>query len=161
MESRRACSRALSAFYLEQAQITGFLTGERSTVASKAIDDGGPVSVQFRAGSLYFPNTAIAATIPELCGPENFQMALQCFNKFNTNISAAVTYPEYSSGGSLILGTTLERSTALDLTGIPLSNSRVLALNATFANADASTAYLFLEYVTLARVFISNCTVEV
>ena len=161
MESRRACSRALSAFYLEQTPISAFLTGTRSTVASNSINAGGPVSVQFRAGSLYFPNTAIAATTPALCGPENFQMALQCFNKFNTTISASVTYPEYSFGGSLILGTTLERSTALDLTGIPLSNSRVLALNATFATADPTTCYLFLQYVTLARVFISNCTVEV
>jgi len=160
MESRRACSRALSAFYLEQVPVRAFLT-VTSPVASKSVADGGPVSVQFRAGSLYFPNTAIAATNPSLCGPENFQMALQCFNKFNTNSSASVTYSEYFASGSQILGTTLERSTALDLTGIPLSNSRVLALNATFANGNETTCYLFLEYVTLARVFISNCTVEV
>ena len=162
MESRRACSRALSAFYLEQDPIVDFLTGVgASTMASKHINDGGPVSVQFRAGSLYFPNMAIAASTPELCGPENFQMALQCFNKYNTTISANVTYYDYYGGGSLVLGSTLERSTALDLTGIPLSNSRVLALNATFANAEPTTGYLFLQYVTLARVFISNCTVEV
>jgi hypothetical protein len=161
MESRRACSRALSAFYLEQVALATWITGEVSTMSSKRVDDGGPVSVQFRAGSLYFPNTAIAATTALLCGPENFQMALQCFNKFNTTISANVTYADYYGGGSLVLGSTLERSTALDLTGIPLSNSRVLALNATFANANATTGYLFLQYVTLARVFISNCTVEV
>jgi hypothetical protein len=162
MESRRACSRALSAFYLEQTPLgNNFITGDTSTMSSKSITAGGPVSVQFRAGSLYFPNTAVAGTTADLCGPENFQMALQCFNKYNTTISASVTYYDYYDGGSLILGSTLERSTALDLTGIPLSNSRVLALNATFANANPTTGYLFLQYVTLARVFISNCTVEV
>jgi len=160
MESRRACSRALSAFYLEQAPVTVFLT-QTSTVGSKYLADAGPTSVQFRAGSLYFPNTAIASTEADLCGPENFQMALQCFNKFNTTSSSNVNYENYVNGGSLILGTTLERSTALNLTGIPLSNSRVLALNATFDDATPTTCYLFLEYVTLARVFISNCTVEV
>ena len=62
-----------------------------------------------------------------------------------------------------IMSTTFERSSVLDLAGIPLSNSRVLALNATFADSatTAKTSYLFLEYITLARVFISNCTVEV
>ena len=160
MESRRACSRALSAFYLEQVPVDGWLI-KTSTVASKAIDQGGPISVQFRAGSLYFPNTAISDASALVAGPENFQMALQCFNKYNTSISSSVKYVDYTTNGSLVLGTTLERSTALDLTGIPLSNSRVLALNATFANATTVTCYLFLEYVTLARVFISNCTVEV
>jgi hypothetical protein len=160
MESRRACSRALSAFYMEQIPVNAWLTTQ-STVASTKIDEHGPTSVQFRAGSLYFPNTAIAGSTPSVAAPENFQMALQCFNKYNTGISSSVKYVDYTTNGSLILGTTLERSTALDLTGIPLSNSRVLALNATFVDATQVTCYLFLEYVTLARVFISNCTVEV
>lgn len=162
MESRRACSRALSAFYLEQTPVTGttWLVAT-STVGSSTLGSAGPTSVQFRAGSLYFPNTAISDTDPAIAAPENFQMALQCFSKYNTVISSSVKYSDYIGAGSLILGTTLERSTALDLTGIPLSNSRVLALNATFSNDNAKTCYLFLEYVTLARVFISNCTVEV
>ena len=161
MESRRACSRALSAFYTEQLPVTDWIY-TKSPMMSVALNDAnGPTSVQFRAGSLYFPNTAISNDNPLICAPENYQMALQTFNKFNTALSSNVALEDYQTNGLFVLGTTLERSTALNLTGIPLSNSRVLALNATFKSSTPTTCYMFLEYVTLARVFISNCTVEV
>jgi len=161
MESRRACSRALSAFYTEQEPFSSFKTTQ-STMSSILLDETtGPKSVQFRAGSLYFPNSVIQNDNPLIAAPENYQMALQNFSKYNTALSSNATFENYIQN-LFLLGTTLERSTALDLTGIPLSNSRVLALNVTFADAaTANSAYLFLEYVTLARVFISNCTVEV
>ena len=161
MESRRACSRALSAFYTEQVPFSDFKTTQ-STMSSILVDESsGPRSVQFRAGSLYFPNSVIQNDNPLIAAPENYQMALQNFSKYNTALSSNATFENYIQN-LFLLGTTLERSTALDLPGIPLSNSRVLALNVTFADtATANSAYLFLEYVTLARVFISNCTVEV
>jgi len=161
MESRRACSRALSAFYTEQVPFSDFKTTQ-STMSSILIDETtGPKSVQFRAGSLYFPNSVIQNDNPLIAAPENYQMALQNFSKYNSALSSNSTFENYIQN-LFLLGTTLERSTALDLTGIQLSNSRVLALNVTFADtATANSAYLFLEYVTLARVFISNCTVEV
>lgn len=163
MESRRACSRALSAFYTEQTPIAGNAYKTKvSTLNSKPITNLlGPTSVQFRAGSLYFPNSAIQSDNPVVAAAENYQMALENFNKYNTNLSSNLSFTDYLNT-FYVLATTLERSTTLDLTGIPLSNSRVLALNAVFADAPAAdNAFLFLEYVTLARVFISNCTVEV
>jgi len=162
MESRRACSRALSAFYTEQEPLGGDFKTKVSTLNSKPITNLlGPVSVQFRAGSLYFPNSAIQSENPIVAAAENYQMALENFNKYNTNLSSNLSFTDYLTK-FYVLATTLERSTTLDLTGIPLSNSRVLALNAVFKDAPAAdNAFLFLEYVTLARVFISNCTVEV
>jgi len=82
-------------------------------------------------------------------------------------------YSEFGKWGSFVNGgttvaTTLERSTIFDLSGIPINNSRVLALN---GDLDLSRAvddnpqfrallFIFLKYVRLARVFLVNCEVE-
>lgn len=70
--------------------------------------------------------------------------------------------------GSTTVATTLERSTLFDLSGIPINNSRVLALRGTVDLTDRTSAdpnfqallYVFLKYVRLARVFLVNCEVE-
>lgn len=160
VESRRACSRAMSAFYIEfPTRSTVLSTNPLSTDTISA--SVGPVQTQWRAGSLYFPNSAISGTAPQVSA-DNYQMALQTFSKYASPINARLDFQTFRTSFN-IMSTTFERSTALDLAGIPLSNSRVLALNATFADTPltARTSYLFLEYITLARVFISNCTVEV
>jgi hypothetical protein len=158
VESRRACSRAMSAFYIELPTRTAVNTA--NPLSTTAITStAGPVQSQWRAGSLYFPNSATSGTAPQVSA-ENFQNALQCFGKYASPLNPAISFEDFRNKFS-IMATTFERSTALDLAGIPLSNSRVLALNATFADVSSRTSYLFLEYITLARVFISNCTVEV
>lgn len=73
----------------------------------------------------------------------------------------------FVNGGTTV-ATTLERSTLFDLSGIPINNSRVLALRGEVQfNADDSadpnfqaTLFVFLKYVRLARVFLVNCEVE-
>ncbi len=70
--------------------------------------------------------------------------------------------------GSTTVATTLERSTLFDLSGIPINNSRVLALRGTVDLTDRTAAdpnfqallFVFLKYVRLARVFLVNCEVE-
>lgn len=158
VESRRACSRAMSAFYIELPPRTVVNT-TNPLLTTPISATSGPVQNQWRAGSLYFPNSAISGTAPQVSA-ENYQGALQCFNKYASPLNPAISF-EYFRNNLSVMATTFERSTALDLAGIPLSNSRVLALNATFADTVSRTSYLFLEYITLARVFISNCTVEV
>ena len=65
VESRRACSRAMSAFYIE-------LTPRSSVLATNPLNtdfisaNTGPVQTQWRAGSLYFPNSAITGTPPQV-----------------------------------------------------------------------------------------------
>lgn len=161
VESRRACSRAMSAFYMELTPRTTANNQVNPLVTEAVSASTGPVQTQWRAGSLYFPNSAISGTSAQVSA-ENYQMALQTFNRYASPFNPRVTFKQFRDG-AYIMSTTFERSTALDLAGIPLSNSRVLALNATFADSatTAKTSYLFLEYITLARVFISNCTVEV
>ena len=159
LESRRACSRALAASYKEQPPRTSYLTNPMSTTAISATY--GPTSVQFRAGSLYFPNSVISGSNPIVTSPEIQCMALEAFNVYNTPNSSNALADSY--GSHSVIAVSLERSSMLELSGIPLSNSRTLCLNATFSDVSAPNfnSYLFLEYASLARVFISNATVEV
>jgi hypothetical protein len=61
---------------------------------------------------------------------------------------------------------TLERSTMFDLSGIPINNSRVLAIRGEFQMpvtvppTTTAMQYVFLKYVRLARVFLINAEVE-
>lgn len=81
-------------------------------------------------------------------------------------------YSAYGKWGSFVNGATtiavtLERSSLFDLSGIPINNSRVLALR---GEVDMSAyqaqptfralLYVFLKYVRLARIFLVNCEVE-
>lgn len=70
----------------------------------------------------------------------------------------------FVNGGTTV-ATTLERSTLFDLSGIPINNSRVLALRGEVdmsaqAGDYRALLYIFLKYVRLARVFLVNCEVE-
>ena len=69
-------------------------------------------------------------------------------------------YGTYANGHGMI-ATTLERSDLFNLSGVPINNSRVLAIRATF-NDDQTprTCTTYLKYVRLARVFMNNVEVE-
>lgn len=67
------------------------------------------------------------------------------------------------ANGSQCVAVTLERSTMFDLSGIPINNSRVLALRGTYVIPDGTNSalqYVFLKYIRLARVFLINVEVE-
>ena len=96
-------------------------------------------------------------------GPDRYLAPYSSFGKWGSYVNGANT-----------IAITLERSTLFDLSGIPINNSRVLALRGEldFTEADKladgvtvdpnfrATLYVFLKYVRLARVFLVNCEVE-
>lgn len=76
-------------------------------------------------------------------------------------------YSNYGQAGTFANGNqcvavTLERSTMFDLSGIPINNSRVLALRGEYKFQDTVNAvlFVFLKYVRLARIFLINVEVE-
>lgn len=95
-----------------------------------------------------------------------------------TNVNGASTIGTYASYmlDSHVIGVTLERSTMFNLAGVPVNNSRVLALRAKLQtstsgevkNSDGTAITtathrkidVFLKYVKLARVFLNNVEVE-
>ena len=90
------------------------------------------------------------------------------------SLFATTTYDAHA--GSFVrdahtIGVTLERSTMFNLAGIPVNNSRVLALSAKLIATSGELTYaisgpptrqvdVFLKYVRLARVFLNNVEVE-
>lgn len=92
-------------------------------------------------------------------GPSSYLAPRSTFGKWGSYVNGATT-----------VGTTLERSAAFDLSGVPTNNSRTLALrgNVGFALPN-DTAYrasfratlvAILTYVRVARVFLLNVEVE-
>lgn len=68
-------------------------------------------------------------------------------------------------GGGHVLAVSLERSSLFQLSGIPINNSRVLAFRGTFSGrpTDYMTSFrlnIYLKYVKLARIFLTNVEVE-
>jgi len=63
-----------------------------------------------------------------------------------------------SYGQTWVVG--LERSSMFELAGVPINNSRVLALRFEVQNSVKRTVDVYLKYVKLARVFLNNVEVE-
>lgn len=73
--------------------------------------------------------------------------------------------PGSFSGGGHVVSVSLERSPMFNLSGIPINNSRVLALRGNYSSAtssisDAIRMVIYLKYVKLARIFLNNVEVE-
>jgi hypothetical protein len=161
IESRKAVSRALAMVYIENPNVTAAAESDRDSFAS------GPASfieAQARVGSLYLPTqSTLRAATPGLLGPEIYAHALLAFNRY-TNGSGAVSADYVSfirdAESTAIFATSLERDT-LGGSGIPLSNSRTLAFDATFSNSTESNVNLFLKFTSLARIYLSNVVLEI
>jgi hypothetical protein len=144
-------------------------------------------------------------TAPAKCAVSAYAHLLEAVDKFHDNAAIFNTFKEIPASGyyskdaklgyvlgnvaptarvldygftgqATTLAVTLERSTMFNLAGVPVNNSRVLALRAKLhdlkteyhLNNPQSTAVtsntrqlnIFLKYVKLARVFLNNVEVE-
>lgn len=142
---------------------------------------------QVRVGSLYFPHQRLRAPDPSSCQRELWHHTLRgsrsAFKR--PSHASASTWIDFITNHNVIW-TDLERSNVQNLTGIPVNNSRVIELAATFgeqagvitytgayqavphvdgsvvgspASTNASLS-LYLHYVRLVRVFLNNVEVE-
>ena len=160
IESRKAVSRALMAFYIETASESA--TEEYKVDSFRSITPAA-TDIQARVGSLYLPSqSSLRGNFPYHLSPELYAHALLAFDKYrqSTN-SAAVTLQDFENGAA-IFASSLERDT-LGGAGIPLSNSRILAVDATFTPPPEGVSYfaaLYLKYTSLARIYLSNIVLE-
>lgn len=84
--------------------------------------------------------------------PSSYLAPYSTFGKWGSFVNGATT-----------IATTLERSTIFDLSGIPINNSRVLALRGQITvptTMPNTTLFIFLKFVKLARCFLVNIEVE-
>ena len=117
---------------------------------------------QWRLGALYFPLQPLDVNLAD--GVESYKQALEVYDKNKLNfIPPNVTLAEFKSGGKAIMAVTLEKDAELDSSGLPVNNSRVLEVNATWSGAVSATTevLIFLNYNAVSRSYVDNTSVNI
>ena len=115
---------------------------------------------QARVGSLYFP--AAPVSDPDSNGVEAFFASKMVFNKLkNEHQEGAVTYNSFKTGSNNSLCFSYEKNQALEISGLPLNNSRVLEIDATFGSAQNRQIYVFMLYNCVSRSYLDNTSVSI
>ena len=174
IEIRKACSRALKAFSVIRKQdvIAGVEPSGQIPIDKLAVlfdrlscMPWDVSKYQWRFGALYFPHQPVEhkdstgdSLVP--VAKESYFHALDAFGRVAPNgVYSDVSFKEYYLyNGVVAVG--LERSTLFNLSGVPINNSRILALNVEFKGTDNKRIDTFIKYVKLARVFLNNVEVE-
>lgn len=177
LESRKAVSRAFRALtcIYDKDNI------ESNSMVPSKFDFS---RFQYRAGNLYFPNQPVTSSgvygthIPDRdVLIEAFNHAQKLFSKnkeiwWPNSQSVAgwehLAEPNYlrtersdANRAFAVIVADLERTTVQDLSGIPLNNSRVLALQASLKNSPTDQPIImFMQYLKIARIFLDNTEVE-
>lgn len=117
-------------------------------------------SWQFRLGALYYPIQAIQDA--NVDAVESYLQALQMFDKLkHPEVEASVQYSDFKTGGRAIMAVSLEKDTALNFSGLPINNSRVLETLATVTALATRNVVTFLEYSAVARAYVDNTAVSI
>jgi hypothetical protein len=117
-------------------------------------DSSNYVSAQWRLGSLYFPMKALDSE------QEMYMFTQHAFDKLrDSNTHNNVTFSTYSSNGA-VLGVSLEKSTVLGLSGLPMNNSRRLNLSMTFGGGVDREIYIFLKFVRVASIYLDRVKIS-
>ncbi len=166
----KACSRALRYLYRERLARTSATDATYDNF--KCIPVNGtywPVEHQARVGSLYLPQQSIRAGAgsgalgqEKTASWEMFATTLKGVEKLGTGNATETPIVTYMSDRFQIYDS-LDRSSVLELAGIPLSNSRLLNVQQTWniAPAAATLIDLYLFHAVLMRVFLTGCNIEV
>jgi hypothetical protein len=116
-------------------------------------------SFQYRIGALYFPNQEV---IDASDGVEAYMMAQETYDKLKHPYSEGSVALSSFKAKHGILAASFERDTSLNLSGLPLNNSRTLELNATYAAvAEPLDVITFLQYCCVSRSYIDNTSVSI
>ena len=118
---------------------------------------------QYRIGSAFYPQQRVDTTA------EGYWTTLNLYNKSPCSswYSSSLSFDEYSTdavstGPNHIMGAGFETDQRLNLTGVPINNSATLTLEATTPlPAQVHNWYVFLEYVSVARSYLTNVEVKI
>ena len=158
-ELGKSASRCLKAIYHERAVSSAALTTDPfaapTWTTSYYVQE-----LQWRLGSLFFPNTSIRGDGPRQSAPELYCMALQAFGQLTGSAPTVSTTEKEYREGKAIIAQSFERSSTLDLAGQPSSNSRIISLVSRFSDSATHDSSFYLFFAQLIRVFSSNAVVE-
>ena len=116
-------------------------------------------SFQYRLGALYFPNQEV---IDASDGVEAYMISQQVYDKLKHPYSeGAMTLAKFNAKQG-VLSASFEKDTSLNLSGLPVNNSRVLEVSATYAAVvEPLEVITFLQYCVVARSYIDNTAVSI
>jgi hypothetical protein len=147
---RKAVSRALSAH--AKTRLTD--DSNDATKDSVASETNKVSKMSWRLGSLNFPNAPLEEKV------EQYYYAQYAFGKLeHPHKSNSISLTDFI-GDEGIVAVTLERSSVLSLSGLPVNNSRTLQLEVDYATSETRDIDVFLNYLQLARVFPNNVLVK-
>jgi hypothetical protein len=147
---RKAVSRALSAFAKTR------LTSQVDNLAEDCMDseENKVAGFFWRLGSLNFPNQKL------LSKTEQYYYAQYVFNKFaKPHQSNSVSLDDFLKKEGLVT-VTLERSSVLMLSGLPVNNSRTLQVELDYDTSANRDIDVYMHYLQLCRIFPSNILVK-
>lgn len=147
---RKSVSRALSAF--AKTRITTEV--DKSTVDSMASEVNDVEGFFWRLGSLNFPNQKL------LHKTEQYYYAQYVFNKLaKPHQGSSVSLTDFLGNEGLV-AVTLERSSVLMLSGLPVNNARTLQVELDYKDPKDRDIDIYMHYLQLARVFPNNILIK-
>jgi hypothetical protein len=155
IQVRKAVSQAslVYAITLDQADV---LDVTKDSFASVGWD---VTNWQWKCGSLFFPHQTL--TDPNGDGVESYLMAQNTWDKNRHPFAeSSVGLTEFKTGGCGVVATSLEKDCNLNLSGLPINNSRSIELNMTYSAVAANReVVLFLEYISVCKSYVDNVSV--
>ena len=109
---------------------------------------------------MFFPNTSVRGDSGRESAPELYAMALQAFGQMTGSAPTVSTTEKEYRNGKAVYAQSFERSSVLDLSGQPSSNSRIISLVSRFSDTAVHDSAFYLFFAQLIRVFSSNAVVE-
>ena len=151
MQVRKAVSQACFATALS------FKSANRVDVTQDSFKTNGfPYkSYQFRLGSLYFPHQRVITGVNDIAEP--YILAMATYDKLrHPYAETSVSISNYLNDQA-VLATSFEKDMSLNMSGLPINNSRVLELNVEYVTVpDALDVVVFLTYCAVSRSYIDN-----
>jgi hypothetical protein len=149
LQIRKAVSMAkkVHTFLIPQANLNDVTTDSQASAALD-IDSWG-----YRLGGLHFPNQPIRDDIQHL---QTYQIAESTWERNGDHRPAGVGWSLFQAKNGE-LSASLERDTKLNVSGLPLNNSRVLELDSKLNSYSVPLeAVSFLQYICVCRSFLDN-----
>ena len=115
---------------------------------------------QYRLGSLYFPKEAISCDGTPLDSAETYLNQLQVWNKLkHTHEESSLSFADFKTKAG-VYAASFERDQELELSALPVNNSRTVELDIQFEAVTSAglTRQLitFLQYCGVARAYIDQ-----
>ena len=170
-EVNKSVSRAMGIQWIVQLNGDGAQQRPAAFYPHLAPSEDTSTRQQVRLGDLYFPQQPLESASADV--KENYhhtQVGVKMVN--HCQYQNKITYADYKGRNVAVQKgmadnnygihyQTLERSSVLDYSGLPINNSRTLAINCNYSTAvEPRVIYGWLEFIKLAKVFARNTVIK-